>query len=603
MKLFCMLLLTTLLLAGCREYDLSARMEGEPVDILSRFNAEGKAWLTLHIPVGNQPITRTTFDDGTTDEYKVKDIYLLIFAGTSEATATFASAYKVESPTMTTSPYEQITSTVTIPIQDSNINTGDKLYLFALLNNNTSAITTFSASSVTFANGGTAKTIGSGSTLADLQAVTIASYVDDHNYFLMTNAPLATANDGTGTVSTFVEVPATYFFPTEEEALANPGGHVYVERAAAKVTVTETVSPKTIVGNTNIDFSTGDIKFALYNYNSQGYLVRHFSSDWLPYNVNNNYRFVESNALPYGNYRTYWAEDINYTGRSGLRTIQGWEAMDNSYYCAENTFNVASMTDENTTSVVVRIRLNGANDFYTTSVTGSDVIYQVPDNDVEEEGTSASSSFSRRNSNKVTTAKTIDEYLREWLMQTNSAFRTWVNTYAAGEPKHVNIAVERDLSVTGGSGKVDAKVTAVTQTAQASGSTGAAAFEALHLKTFFDNNITLNYHWKGYTFYRVPIRHFTNAETPWSSIPSMTNNTTAQAYTVPGGSAAEQQYLGRYGVVRNNWYTVNITSVTHVGYPVIPPLTQDADDTVEQLLNTTLQINSWNTVETKLENP
>ena len=201
-------------------------------------------------------------------------------------------------------------------------------------------------------------------------------------------------------------------------------------------------------------------------------------------------------------------------------------------------------------------------------------------------------------------AKTIDEYLREWLMETNKDFRDWVRDYAAGEPRHVNITVERDESTSGGSGKVDAKVTAVTQTARASGTAGATAFDNLELVDYFANNITLNYYWQGYMFYRVPIRHFTDTETPWASAPAMTNNTTAQTYiaeTGEGGKTAEQRYLGRFGIVRNNWYTIDVRSVTHVGYPVIPSLTNDADDQVEQLLNATLKITGWEGNDIKLQ--
>ena len=102
----------------------------------------------------------------------------------------------------------------------------------------------------------------------------------------------------------------------------------------------------------------------------------------------------------------------------------------------------------------------------------------------------------------------IDDYLRTWLMQNSSTFRTWVRDYVAGEPKHVNIAVS------------------------------------------------------------TPADGGTATVTPWASASSMTGNTTARAYstsaaTAVGGFAADATFLGRYGVVRNNWYTVNITSVTH----------------------------------------
>jgi hypothetical protein len=590
------MLSAALLLAACSD---SREPEVPEVDILSRFNAEGKAYLTLQIPLGDQTMTRTTFDDGVGDEWKVKDVHLLIFAGTSEATAKFASAYKVESPSLNPSPNQQITRTVTIPIDDQNLNTGDKLYVFALLNNNTSAITSFSKSSVTFASG---TTITTNSTLADLQAITIADYKDASNYFLMTNAPLASANDGTGTLTTLVEVPATYFFPTEAEALANPGGQIHVERLASKTTVTNGITSYYILGNSYAQFVAGDLSFALDNYNTSSYAVRYLST--APYS-----RMVETSPLPNYKYRTYWAEDANYEGKSGLNYVDHetycnytvdektafWHAMGSNVYCAENTFNVANMQDDCTTSVMVRLQLNNGLDFYTTSVTGQDIIFQLPSDMLSEEGTSASESFAPRRSNKVTydgtNYATINDYLRTWLMQNSSAFRTWVNTYAAGEPKHVNIAV----SAPAGGGT--ATVTGVTQTARSSGD-GVSAFSALSLVSYLNNNVTLKFYDDGYCYYRVPIRHFTDIQTPWSSIPSMTNNTTAQAYstaaaTAVGGSSADAAFLGRYGMVRNNWYTINITSVTHVGYPTIPVLTTNADDTVEQLLNATLSISGW----------
>lgn len=597
---FLVLLLAVLLLAACSD---SQEPEVPKVDILSRFNAEGKAYLTLQIPLGNQTLTRTTFDDGVEGEWKVKDVHLLIFAGASETTATFASAYNVTLPTQTPSPHEQITRTITVVIDDQNLNTGDKLYVFALLNNNTSAITSFSKSSVTFANGGTAKTIGSSSTLADLQSVTITDYVDGDGYFLMTNAPLADANNGTGTISTLVEVPATYFFPTETEALANLGVQIYVERLAAKTTVTNGITSYNILGNSYAQFVAEDIAFAIDNYNTSSYAFRHLST--APYS-----RMVETNALPNYKYRTYWAEDANYNYVPGTygtppltykdhahRNDITWKTIGNSIYSAENTFNVAYMQDDCTTSVLVRLQLNNGLDFYTTSVTGQDIIFQLPSNTLSEEGTSAYESFAPRRSNKVTydgtNYATIDDYLRTWLMQNSSAFRSWVNTYAAGEPKHVNIAV----STPAGGGM--ATVTGVTQTARNSGD-GVTAFNALNLVSYLNDNVKLKFYDDGYCYYRVPIRHFTDTKTPWSSISSMTNNTTTQAYsadaaTAVGGSSADAAFLGRYGMVRNNWYTINITSVTHVGYPTIPVLTTNADDTIEQLLNASLNISAWTT--------
>ena len=422
---------------------LSACQDEEPVmipqeDILSFFNSEGRAWMTVDVLQAEESdaLTRAVgFDDGVNAEHAINSLTLVLFrgdAGTAEDNLTVASSYTLTyAPTTDSHPLVTHHSRHTIQITNNNIRNSDLLYVLAIAN--------------------VSPTITNGQTFTQVKALTAGYKSGD--YFPMSNATLATANNGTGHIFTLVPVDFSAFAPTEAEATRN-AATIYLERLAAKVTVTDSTNPKTVIGNTNIDFSTSDIKFGLYNYNDQSYLVRHFNSDWLPYNVNNNYRFVESAPLPNFQYRTYWAEDVNYTGRSGIRTIQSWAEMDASYYCAENTFNVANMSDENTTSVVVRIRVNNANDFYTASVTGSDVIYQLPANSVNEDGTSANESFAPRRSSYVSTAKTIDEYLREWLMENHKGFRDWVNTYASGEPRHVNITVERDERDSGGSGKV-----------------------------------------------------------------------------------------------------------------------------------------------------
>ena len=166
-------------------------------------------------------------------------------------------------------------------------------------------------------------------------------------------------------------------------------------------------------------------------------------------------------------------------------------------------------------------------------------------------------------------------------METNKAFRDWVNEYAAGEVKHVAITLTNDAA-TG-----TATVSNVTQKAHTSGA-GATAFDALGLVSYFANNIALKFYENGYCYYRVLIRHFDDTQTPWVSAASMTDNTTATVY---GGDA--EKYLGRYGVVRNNWYNISINSITHIGSPIIPALTTNADDKVEQLLNATLSISGW----------
>lgn len=590
-------LLSVVLVIACSSEEDTA---GQPeVDILSRFNSEGKAWMSLDI---NMPIhdvaTRSSFENGAPNEYAVKTMMLVLFHGDGETTEdnmTVASTYVVDYSNPTDGPDPQVTNhkTVTIQVTDENIRNSDRLAVLVIAN----------------ASPG----ISSGDKFSTIKALIsgIVNTMDETDYFVMSNARLAKAYAANAELFTLVNIDASYFFPTEEESRGNPAGHINIERLAVKTTVEDGLSETNhkILGNEYATFTSNDLTFALDNYNTTGYLCKHLTS--VDYE-----RMVESEAVepyyPYV-YRTYWAEDANYSGSSGLTNVPYatyllyddaqksafWKSTGSSVYCAENTFDVGHMQDNCTTSVLVRLKLNNGGDFYTTSVTGQDVIFQPPSTTLEEQGTSASSSFSRTRSNEVTydgtNTATIDDYLRTWLMQQSSALRSWVRDYAGNEPKHLKIEVS-------GNAETGLATATLSQTAQTSG-TGFNKFESLtnayeetggvtlkaHLQALL-NSLTIKFYDDGYCYYRVLIRHFDDTQftKPWASDASMTNNSTAQVY---GGDT--ENNLGRYGMVRNNWYNISIRSITHVGSPIIPALTEDADDKVSQFLNATLSINGW----------
>ena len=379
-SLCCLLWLAAALLTGCRDYGVEENDAQR--DVLSRFDAFGRAWLNLEIPLRTDMLTRSSFDDGDANEYAVHNVMIVLFHGTgNEDDMTVASTYNITT-------WEELSGTYQISkrlqINSSNIEKKDDIYLLAILN-----------ATPNISIGATFETVKK-----NLSDITTTS--DNTQYFVMTNAPLATNNDGTGSVNTLVHLIPSYFFATEEEAAANPAAQIYVERAAAKVSVsTATTLPTTILGNPNITFTATDLKYALDNYNETSTLVRQFNADWLPYQSTTNcpLRFVEAIALPTlpTRYRTYWAQDQNYSYIPGTnstpaltfkthaqRASINWKSMGTNSYCAENTFDAAHQQDNCTTSILVRLQLNDGNDFYTTSVTGSDIVYLPPRNSVSE---------------------------------------------------------------------------------------------------------------------------------------------------------------------------------------------------------------------------
>ena len=94
----------------------------------------------------------------------------------------------------------------------------------------------------------------------------------------------------------------------------------------------------------------------------------------------------------------------------------------------------------------------------------------------------------------------------------------------------------------------------------------------------------------GTTYYGIRIQHFGDTYT-------------ALATQGVGDASeySEQQHLGRYGVVRNNWYQINIASISGPGRPTPPdptdpedPDEEDPDDPIEDMwIKCNINILSW----------
>ena len=84
---------------------------------------------------------------------------------------------------------------------------------------------------------------------------------------------------------------------------------------------------------------------------------------------------------------------------------------------------------------------------------------------------------------------------------------------------------------------------------------------------------------------------------PWN-ISATSTPTTAEAYPNADGKA-ENNWLGRYGMVRNNWYDVNVSAFRKLGKPALPALDvtkdKDPDDkkTSEEWIAFKINILSW----------
>ena len=603
----------------------------DDVTTVNRLDGQGEGYISVGISLPSTASVSTrandVFDDGTFDEYDVETAYLLLFTGSNEDASTFAGIYSLNAKPLSDNSSAQISKETQVSTKiNGSLITGTNLYAYVILNNN-DVVTEYSESTPqTFKFGG--NSITTSTTFATFKAYPLPAnkiHNGSSKYFLMTNAVVSALrggdNDPSGSgaaISTLAPLSKSKIYATKSEAEANPAGHIDVERAAVKVTVT--CSASALKDKSSVTFS--NFGWALGNTNSTFYNVRKWASTpsaWLaltsPTSGNDEgtplatslYRFVSSKYLDNGTTssttmdqdraRTYWGEDPNYSGKTGLEntTISAGNytnASAASAYTTENTFNVASMTFENTTYVGVQLQFNGGNAFYTASTYGESEILQLSEDDGYVHDTK--------------------ESVKEYILKTYLASRTDIQTYMTTNGTSAKEYLDAfDLKMTNNATTGTATIASF---GVASGKPAWSSATPLPTVSELNSAISFKYYAGGLSYYGVRIKHFgagatvdsgtgkeSGCETPWCNKIHSTN-TVGGVYqqkvisgTATDYSTSEQDnyFLGRYGVVRNNWYDVSITAVRKIGSPI--PLVPDGtpDDEVENYLSVKIHVLSW----------
>lgn len=569
------LALTTLMLGACSSEDGLNLGNGSSV----AQGEKGYISFSLNLPTVKSTANRANdvFDDGVAAEYKVKDATLLLFSGANEGEATFAGAYDLSTKmTGGTSDGDNITTTYKIA-QEVTKPVGANVYAMVIINGKTSNVLTESGGTWSIKGQPlTASTTkykdlaGAAYNLSNTDVANIASTTGD-GCFLMTNAPLYTKAGGVsdptgGSVQTLTEINPNNIFTTEEEAKANPAANVYVERAVAKVTVTGNTTGTQANGN----IANYEIKgWTLDVTNQSSYLVRNVDgADWWSLKADgvNDYRFVGAAAVADGLYRTYWGIDPNYSTGGTFTTLAGTtptnlKTVGANDYCLENTFDLTQMNQDQTTRVIVAAALDFNKD-------GKGDDFYVLDND------------------KSNTTLTL-EGIKNTIKAAYLANGTVVGLLEANLNGGASIGAE-DLDVT-----FDQKATTggyVTVTEITIKDASASKFtngipEGLQAANndaiIADVNAAhkIAYYKGGVAYYPVMIKHFGDDLTPWSN---------GEVY---GSNKAD--FLGRYGVLRNNWYSINVTKITSIGDPEVPKVYGTPDDPSESWISVTINILSW----------
>lgn len=561
------LLMAAGMFAACSD-NLENPGNGNEGDTLT--GEKGYVNIGINLPTtnGSSRAYSDDFHDGEEDEYKVNEVIIALFYGAGESSATCKHAFKLTGNDFF--QYEgdddnNITSFYATGVRMiSNPSPGQKVYALAIVNAPTSLFditgTAKSGEDTGDAVLSTSLEVNNSSsafsgTLSNLNtAIAAANINDETKGYFMSNAPIAV---GTSTYTAQTLAPITVYNDKSYAAAGAKANPIYVERAAAKVTVSVSSADGTdnntlTVGNKYPHYAGSTVEFknwVLQNTNKEFYPVRNVDdfSKWMGY-TNIKSLFVSTATDPR---RIYWAEDPNYeytvsnnyegklTVINADNTSTNWVAIKSSAYCAENTTNAVSMQNDRLTGILLKATF-------------------TPKAKVDAGAGTDLDFFLLNNTSAI--------YNKEEFL----AVATNAITLQAGE----SLALKSGLR----SGSTITTYQGVQSLLQVSGRTGSSLTQTEAEAILAAAGSNIKYYMNGVTYYYATvIKHFGD------DIPAPSGNS---AYT-------EADHLGRYGVVRNTWYELTINSVSGPGEPNVPQIPTTPPDKEESYINCEINVLSW----------
>ena len=539
-------------------------------------NETGVGYATFSINLPTTSGTRAggpTFEHGSDQEYKVNDATLLIFKKgeptkkgetPKEGDYTFVESVELGSMAPWKDPTETgVTTHAKITAKLEHVDKNGEFFALVLLNNGTGT------------NTKVAVPTDEGMKFSDWNAAANAKDIANYtNGFYMANAPLFKDNK----VTTLVAINKDNIYPTEEQAAKGTATDIYVERGLAKVTLKTGIA----AGNTDDNYTVTGVTYkgdkvtiknwALDVTNTKTFPIHNvdglsddYTNIWsntdTPAGSNgaNTQRFVDNNKDTKAK-RVYWGKDPNYDNTAADKTALNAEFNNvankdvtaeptTSLYCLENTFNLANMKQGQTTRVVFKAKYipNGIAENTNFYKIGKNTAIWNEDNLVKEIKAAVAS---------VVTGATIDNTTVKLDASENKI--TAAGTHYV---KAANITVK--ISETETAKISDANITAINT--------------QLGLKE--TDKVGISTYEGGDSYYIARIKHFGDALTNWESGTYGENNL---------------EYLGRYGVLRNNWYELTVQSVSGPGYPSVPEVKPNTpDDEDDKYINVSVKILDW----------
>lgn len=500
-------------------------------------------------------------DPGTEDEYKVSKATALIFQkyGADEGSYKFVESVDLPDANIAwdNDKEEGVTKSKKLVAKLTNVDTKNTYGVLVLLNNQT-------ASGVKIELPTAGQSYKEWNDKAQSPKLTDLTATDN---FYMANAPL----NESGKVTTLVTIDKNNIYATEAEAKAKPSADVYVERGVAKMSVTDP-GPKTVTDKATTKPTKSQVTFsnwALDITNKKTFAVHNIDD------LSSDFGAIWTTARFTGiNKRVYWGKDPNYsnellrnTDKDGddLRnkefnfitaTSEINKAFTDPVYCLENTFNLANMYQGQTTRVIFKATYAPKDD------TGADL--------ADKGGTF----YTIGNMKTILKKADLETAVNK---EATSVLPGCTVDYTNLETEGSHVITLADIT----DGTSGAVLEAETIYGTKKGKDIVTEInDKLGLKAGRpEEMVGINTYYKGVTYYIARVKHF-GSLTPWKSGDSYgTDNAT---------------YLGRYGMLRNNWYELQVGNVYGPGYPGVPPVDPNQpDDENEKYLSVSVKILSW----------
>lgn len=497
-----------------------------------------------------------SFEYGTAAEYEVKNGTILIFDANTDQFVTSAELGTMNP--WTDVKNDGVTTAAIATVKLSGVTVKGNYKALVLLNNDFDVTATTKKVKVKLP---TASTDTYANWSQDVSKVNAVDYAKTDGIF-MANAPMY--NGTTTEPTTLVDIKGVY--ASKEEAQAKPATTIYVERGLAKVTMKDFktegykvadgtyTNAKVEIKNWQLDV-TNNSTYPVHQIGGLSSATTGFADIW------KTDRFYDKTSTAFK--RVYWGVDPNYNNadyqdlancKTAFKMIENKDVTGaagdaNPQYCLENTFDLDNMKQGQTTRVVFKAV------FTPNGFTTVQTFYKIGNNtDIWKEA--------------------------DLKQQIKTVALNVMGITTPEEQAKYDVDLSKGTNISGKAGQHLIEAANITYSGEAASSQVTDDnVDKINKKLGLSAETGISTYLNGEAYYIARIKHF-NEMTPW---------TPGTGYGIDN-----DKFLGRYGVLRNNWYELSVNKVSGLGYPDVPEVKPTLpDDENDQYISVSVKILSW----------